>query len=217
MRIAGPNHILPICSSTNTTFEGRIGLFPGTFDPIHLGHVEIARIAHERMNLNAVIFIPNYKPPHKEFVNHATAHDRLCMLQMAVLDIPNFYVSSFEVDRGGVSYTITTLEHFNTHYPRCKLFLLVGSDSLRDMHTWMRVDEYSRYVSVTGISRAGEVVSDSEIRIPRELREDLKIIEGINMIQSSTEIKRRLNEKSDITGFLDPLVERYIMKYELYR
>lgn len=199
------------------TYEGRLGLFPGTFDPIHLGHVEIARIARDRINLNAVIFIPNYKPPHKEFINHATAHDRLCMLQMAVLDIPHFYVSSFEVDRGGVSYTINTLEYFKESYSRCEFFLLVGSDSLRDMHTWKKVGDYSRLVSIVGISRAGEVVNTEEINIPDDLKEDLEIIEGINMVQSSTEIKRRIGEKSDLSGFLDPLVERYILKYELYQ
>jgi nicotinate-nucleotide adenylyltransferase len=208
---------LPIYSSTTRIFEGRLGLFPGTFDPIHLGHVEIARIARERINLNAVIFIPNYSPPHKEFINHASAHDRLSMLQMAVLDIEGFFVSSFEVDAGGVSYTIHTLKHFKECYANCELFLLVGSDSLRDMHNWKQAEEYSALVKIVGISRAGEVVKPEEIRIAEDLKEGLEIIEGINMVQSSTEIKRRLREKSDLSGFLDPLVERYILKYELYQ
>jgi nicotinate-nucleotide adenylyltransferase len=204
-------------SSTTGKFDARIGLFPGTFDPIHLGHVEIARIAQTRLGLNAVIFIPNYNPPHKHPVNPAPSIDRYCMVQLAVLDIKNFFVSDYEVESGGISYTINTVKYFSGLYPTCDLRLLVGSDSLREMHSWFAINEYAGLVSIVGISRKGEIIKPEEINLPDGLKANLKIIEGINMPQSSTEIKDRIRRKSDLDGFLDPLVERYIMKYELYQ
>jgi nicotinate-nucleotide adenylyltransferase len=202
--------------STEGKFEGRLGIFPGTFDPIHLGHVEIAKTARDKLNLNAIIFVPNYTPPHKQPSNGAPAFDRLIMLHLALLDVNNFYVSVFEVMHGGISYTVNTLRHFAGHYPKCDLRLLVGSDSLRDMQNWKDIDEYGNYVNIVGISRAGEKVKEEDITLPPKLKEGLEIIEGINCCQSSTEIKRRIEEKSDLTGFLDPLVGKYIAKYELY-
>lgn len=203
--------------STERTFKGRIGIFPGTFDPIHLGHVEIARTASDKLNLNAVVFTPNYRPPHKVMVNNASPFDRLIMLHLALLEHDGFYVSDFEVMKRGISYTINTLMHFAKIYPGCDLRLIVGSDSLRDMQNWKHINEYGEYVNVVGISRAGETVIRDNLALPEKLSQGLEVIEGINCIQSSTEIKRRINDKSDLDGFLDPLVAEYIWKYELYR
>jgi len=202
---------------TTGKIDARIGLFPGTFDPIHLGHVEIARIALKRLGLNGVIIIPNNIPPHKNPINPAPAIDRYCMAQLAVLEEGRFFVNAFEVMRGGVSYTADTVKYFSGHYPRCDLRLIVGSDSLRDMHTWRDIDHYAGLVQIVGISREGEDIDDKDIGIPDELKAGLVVIEGINMPQSSTEIKRRIKEKADLTGFLDPLVIRFIEKNELYR
>ena len=121
------------------------------------------------------------------------------------------------MDSQGLEGVPWPMAYFKESYPRCEFFLLVGSDSLRDMHTWKKIGDYSRLVSIVGISRAGEVVDPEGIIMPDNLKQDLEIIEGINMVQSSTEIKRRISEKSDLSGFLDPLVERYILKYELYQ
>jgi nicotinate-nucleotide adenylyltransferase len=203
--------------STARKSEGRIGIFPGTFDPIHLGHVEIARIARDKLDLNAVFFIPNYSPPHKVMVNNASPYDRLIMLHLALLDEDGLYASDFEVMQGGISYTIHTLKYFAEIYPVCDLRLLVGSDSLRDMHNWKDVEHYGEYVNVVGISRAGETVGKDKLTLPEKLLRGLEVIEGINCIQSSTEIKRRINGNSDLDGFLDPLVAGYIEKYNLYR
>ncbi len=150
-------------------------------------------------------------------VNNASPYDRLIMLHLALLDKDSFYVSDFEVMQGGISYTINTLMHFAGLYPLCDLRLLVGSDSLRDMRSWKDVEKYGEYVNVVGISRAGETVGKNELALPEKLLRGLEVIEGINCVQSSTEIKKRINENSDLDGFLDPLVARYISKYELYR
>ena len=150
--------------------DGRLGLFPGTFDPIHLGHVEIARIAQTKMNFNAVIFIPNYIPPHKEFTNHASVFDRLCLVPLAILDLDRFYVSYFEVLQGGVSYTIHTIRYFKAAYPNCDLRLIRGGDNLRELHTWREIDDYADIVDIVGISRAGETINFDELKIPDELK-----------------------------------------------
>ena len=139
------------------------------------------------------------------------------MVQLAVLDEKDFSVSDYEVKQGGISYTINTVRYYRELYPKCDLRLLVGSDSLRDMHTWKDIEDYAGMVDVVCISREGEVISPDDVKIPDDLKANLEIIEGINMPQSSTEIKERIAGKSDLTGFIAPLVGRYIVKYELYQ
>jgi nicotinate-nucleotide adenylyltransferase len=139
------------------------------------------------------------------------------MVQLAVLNIENFFVSNYEVECGGISYTINTVKHFRELYPKYDLRLIVGTDSLLEMHTWYHIDEYVGRVEIVGISREDDDIEPEEIKIPDALKTNLEIIEGINLPQSSTEIKQRIRNNADLTRFLDPLVERYIRKYGLYR
>ncbi len=166
--------------------------------------------------MNAVIIIPNCIPPHKNPNNPAPPIDRYCMAQLAVLDDDRFFVSDYEVSAGGVSYTIDTLKFFSDLYPRCDLRLIVGSDSLRDMHNWRDVEDYYGLAGIVGISREGEIIDMDDVKIPAALKDGLVIIEGINMPQSSTEIKKRIREKADLTGFMEANVIRYIEKNQLY-
>ena len=107
----------------------RIGIFGGTFDPIHNGHLAMAQIAHEKLSLDQVIFVPSYLPPHKSSPNLAPAAQRLRMVRIAIRGNPHFRVSDFEVKKAGRSYTIDTLHHFKKKLKNSKLLFILGGDA----------------------------------------------------------------------------------------
>jgi len=114
----------------------RIGLFGGTFDPPHVGHLALAEWARERLRLDRVLFVPAGAPPHKRPDAVSSAADRLAMTRLAVRGNPAFQVSTLELRRGGPSFTIDTLRAFARRAPRERRFLLVGADSLDDFRRW---------------------------------------------------------------------------------
>lgn len=115
----------------------RVGLFGGTFNPIHRGHVMVAKEVQQRYRLAAIHFIPSALPPHKTRGILATAADRYRMACMALADEPVFSVSDIEIQRPGTSFTIDTLQHFKTLQPDgLQLFFMVGLDAFLEIHTW---------------------------------------------------------------------------------
>lgn len=114
----------------------RLGIFGGTFDPIHLGHLAIAEEARVALDLASVVFVPAGVPPHKLGVAITTAADRLEMVRRAIADNPGFAVDESELRRSGISYTVDTLEIFSSRHPQAELFYLLGSDSVVELETW---------------------------------------------------------------------------------
>jgi nicotinate-nucleotide adenylyltransferase len=114
----------------------KIGLFGGTFNPIHLGHIKAAKIIDERFFLDKVFFIPSYIPPHKESFHVASPKHRLKMVELAVEPYPHFYPSPIEIDAGGMSYSIVTLKKMKTQYPEAKILFLLGMDAFLEIETW---------------------------------------------------------------------------------
>ena len=114
----------------------RIGVFGGTFDPIHLGHLHIANGLRERLNLDQIIWVVGGKPPHKRGQIVSEDDDRLAMVRLALGDTPEDIVSRVEVDRPGPSYTVDTLERLTSELGPARYFFLMGEDSLRDFATW---------------------------------------------------------------------------------
>ena len=114
----------------------RIGIFGGSFDPVHLGHLLVAECCREQAGLDRVVFVPAAVPPHKRDRTLAPAEDRLAMLRLATGGHDAFDVSTAEIDRGGVSWTVDTLADINAHHPAAELRLILGPDSLADLPTW---------------------------------------------------------------------------------
>src|SRR5262245_30989393 len=114
----------------------RIGIYGGSFDPIHLGHLLVAENCREQRRLDEVWFIPANVSPHKLHAAPADAEHRIEMLKLAVGGHEPFRVSTLEIDRGDVSYTVDTLEQIHQQEPANELFLILGSDSLNDLPTW---------------------------------------------------------------------------------
>ncbi len=126
----------------------RIGLFGGTFNPIHLGHVQVVREVKAGFGLDKILIIPSALPPHKELNGVVDAEDRLEMIRLAFSDDPNFMISDVELKRSGPSYTIDTVSHFKSILPtKSTLFFIAGSDAFLEIDTW------KSYRSLFNISR----------------------------------------------------------------
>ncbi len=200
----------------------RVGLFGGSFDPVHSGHLIIAQDALEKLELDEVIFIPAAVPPHKQHIQQASAEHRVSMLKMAVESDLRFSVSDSEVNRGGVSYSFDTVCDFIRELPDTDLVLIVGSDTLVDLHNWYNIDELLELCEVASFMRPGE--SDlKQIREKIGLSDESKERVLANAFEShmfdvsSSEIRMRVAEGLGIRYLVPTEVEMYIYEHGLYR
>lgn len=130
----------------------RIGIFGGTFDPVHYGHLRMAWEVKEALSLSRVIFVVSNVAPHKEAGAHAAAQDRLAMVRAAIQGVPGFEVSDVEVDRPGPSYTVETLKALSG---RGELYFLVGADAFLEIHTWRAFPDFLQLARFVVASRPG--------------------------------------------------------------
>ena len=200
----------------------RIGIVGGSFDPVHTGHLVIAQDALERLELEEVVFIPAAIPPHKQHLRRVSAEHRLNMLRLATEGDIRFSVSEIEVERGGVSFSVDTVSALKEHHPDVEWVLIVGSDTLVELHTWHRIDDLLKMCTVATLLRPGERCIDSirdKIALPELQRERLleNLIEAHVMEISSTEIRMRIAEGLGIRYLVPPEVEMYICEHGLYR
>ncbi len=117
----------------------RLGIFGGTFNPVHLGHLRVAEEVRMSLGLEKIIFVPSYLPPHKDLADNVAGHKRLEIVRVAIADNPNFELSSFEVDSGGNSYSIRTIEHIRRTCNATPYFIL-GQDAFNDILMWFEKD-----------------------------------------------------------------------------
>jgi nicotinate-nucleotide adenylyltransferase len=200
----------------------RIGIIGGSFDPPHVGHLIIAQDAADHLGLSEVVFIPAAVPPHKQHVQQAAAEHRLNMLQLAVEPDVRFSVSDIEIQRGGLSFSVDTVKAMRAIHHDADLFLIVGSDTLVELHTWHRIEELLQMCSVAAILRPGidslEVIS-RRIQVSEPYRTELMdhVIEAHRIGISSTEIRRRIADGEGIGYLVPPAVETYIYEHGLYQ
>lgn len=200
----------------------RVGIIGGSFDPVHLGHLIIAQDAAEHLGLSEVVFIPAAIPPHKQHVQQVDAGHRLNMLRLALDANALFTVSDVEIQRGGLSFTVDTLKALTEIHRDADLFLIVGSDTLVELHTWHRIDEVLQLCHVATVLRPGIDSLDAieqRIQLPERCRTELMshVIEAHRIGISSTEIRQRIAEGKSICCFVPPGVEAYIHEHGLYR
>ncbi|RMH86178.1 MAG: nicotinate-nucleotide adenylyltransferase [Calditrichaeota bacterium] len=193
----------------------KIGLFGGTFDPVHLGHLIVAEVVADQLNLNRVIFIPAHIHPLKNTARIQEPQHRLNMLHLAVQDNPRFQVSTMELDKGGVSYTVDTLRAFREIYPSdgFALFFLLGADNVNQFHLWKEPEELVRLCRFVAFGRPGFTPSE-------EARPYLSAFQFVNVPQieiSATEIRRRVRQGRSIRYMVLPPVLEYIQKHQLYQ
>lgn len=190
----------------------RIGLLGGSFDPPHLGHLLAAGDAHEALALDRLVFIPAAVQPLKAGQVGASAAQRLAMTQLLVGDDARFEVSSVEIDRGGLSYTVDTLRTLAAAWPSAELNWLVGADVLESFAKWKEPAEIMRLATLVVMQRAGGE-APSVASLPGRPR--LLATRRIDI--SSTEIRERVRQEKPIRGFVPDAVAAYISAERLYR
>lgn len=188
----------------------RLGLFGGSFDPVHNGHLELARCARDQAQLDEVWFIPAAMQPLKPHGPRASAKHRLAMLELALAAEPRFSVSTLELDRGGVSYTVDTLREIHAQFPDAKLFFLMGADALHDLPNWREPAEILRLATPLVVRRPGEQPLDDPV-LPAHA-----IIEMPALAISSSEIRRRVAAGESIADLVPAEVADYILRFALY-
>ncbi len=198
----------------------RIGVFGGSFDPVHMGHLTIAQDAVEQLELDRLIFMPAAIPPHKQGHTLAEGRHRFEMLQLATEGNLSFEVSDMELQRGGVSYTFDTMRQIQFEHPGAELFFIVGLDSLTILHSWKNVEQLLEMCTVVPFARGGEDPAKiaEQIQLSNVWKERLlECLIRIHEVEiSASEIRMRLAEGLSIRYLVPPEVEMYIAEHHLY-
>jgi nicotinate-nucleotide adenylyltransferase len=191
----------------------KIGIFGGTFDPPHFGHLIVAEHVRDGLGLDRILFIPAVIPPHKLQRSDITPADmRLEMVRLAIEGNGSFEVSDIEIRRGGLSYTVDTLKELRTQRPTDDLYLLMGMDNLRDFYGWKDPEMIRRIAHIVVMTRPGfEAKSMSE-----EDRSTMTICDVPEIEISSREIRRRVRQRHSIQYLVPTTVLDFITKNDLY-
>ncbi|MBN0919166.1 nicotinate-nucleotide adenylyltransferase [[Mycoplasma] gypis] len=142
----------------------KIGLFGGTFDPIHKGHIQIAISALKELNLDKIIFIPNNQNPFKKNQPSASAYHRFMMVKIAISNYKKMDVSDFEIKQNGPSHTIDTINYFSNKFKDDELFFIIGSDNIEKINKWRGIDEISRKTQIVAFERKGSTKNKKNIK-----------------------------------------------------
>jgi nicotinate-nucleotide adenylyltransferase len=197
-----------------------IGIFGGTFDPVHVGHLAAVEDAAARLQLECVLFVPNHVPPHKRHQVVSDAEDRVAMVELAIADNPRFDISLLELERPGPSYTLDTLRKLRKQFgPDADLYFLVGCDALGTLHTWHEPAALLKEFRVVFMDRpTGEVIdwAAAEQHFPG-IREQVSVVDVAELEISGEDIRRRVREGRPIRYYVLPAVRRYIEQRNLYR
>jgi nicotinate-nucleotide adenylyltransferase len=199
----------------------RIGVFGGSFDPVHLGHLRLAECCQRQAGLDEVHFVPAARQPHKPHGPVAAAADRVAMLRLAVADRPGFVVSTAELDRGGPSYTVDTLRQLTAGRPGDDFFFMMGADSLADFPNWREPEEISRLATLLVVRRAGAGEPDFQPLRPFMSAERLEQMRASQVEMpatpiSSSQVRRLISEGGAWEPFVPPAVAAYIQERDLY-
>jgi len=200
----------------------RLGIFGGTFDPIHYGHLLLADCCLEVQHLDQVWFMLAATPPHKQQQAISPNNARLEMVNLALAGHSALKSSSLELERGGVSYTVDTLAHILQETPDCELFLLLGTDSWHDLPNWHKPKEICQLATPVVVHRAGEKIPDFTTAADFCSPEQLRQIEQSQVIMpamdlASSDLRARIAADKSLRFRTPAAVEQYILQHQLYR
>jgi nicotinate-nucleotide adenylyltransferase len=219
----------------------RIGLFGGTFNPIHLGHIQIVREVKARFGLDKILIIPSALPPHKELDGVVDAEDRLEMIRLAFSDDPNFVSSDVELKRSGPSYTIDTVRNFKSISPEnTELYLIVGLDAFLEIDTWKSYNDLFLLIPFIVMSRTineensaklewkslknylqskisnGYTFSFTQSTFMHDKKQPVCVYNVTPVDISSTTIRKRIKEVRSIKRLVPEIIEDFIKAKGLY-
>ncbi|MBN1636343.1 MAG: nicotinate-nucleotide adenylyltransferase [Deltaproteobacteria bacterium] len=207
----------------------RLGVFGGTFNPIHLGHLRAAEEVRENLAFDKIIFVPSFIPPHKDLYDVVEGHKRLEIVRRAISEYPYFDVSSFEIDQGGKSYSIRTLEHLRDTYNATPYFIL-GQDAFDEISTWFDTKRLFSVAHFVVMSRPGterkplskimggiaDTFQTDENGFVNKLNKKIVYIDITPLDISSSAIRRMSKQGRSITFLVPPEVEAYIKQERIY-
>ncbi len=194
----------------------RIGVYGGSFDPVHLGHLRSALEVFQAQELDELRFLPSGNPPHRARAQVANEH-RLKMLQLAVKEVQGVSIDDRELDRKSTSYTIDTLETIQAENPLSALTLVIGMDQFSAFDTWHRWQELLQRVELVVMERPGEPMSGSARQLmDSSLKKRISIISVTQMDISSSRIRKDLQEGQDVRFLVPDTVRKYILSQDLY-
>jgi nicotinate-nucleotide adenylyltransferase len=186
----------------------RLGIFGGSFDPPHVGHLLVVADAFDALALDHLIFVPTAVQPLKAGQEAAGPRHRVAMVRLLIDDDPRFSVDPIEIEREGLSYTVDTLAAFAERYPDAQRFFLVGTDVLAAFGQWRDPEHVLRLATLAVMTRAGEAGLVPPGAVPVETR---------RVDVSSTEVRERVRTGRAIRGFVPEAVAAYIAEQRLYR
>ena len=199
----------------------KLGLFGGSFDPIHNGHLHIARAFADELGLDSVIFLPAGEPYHKN-APRTPAAQRLAMVEAAIADDSRFAASDVDMVREGATYSVDTVQIFRQHFANAELWWLMGMDSLLQLHTWKNWRTFARLTHIAVAAREGQLLDHA----PRELRDwlgealqqgSLKILAAPLRDVSSSAIRQRVAAGESVGDEVPAAVGRLIEEWGVYR
>ncbi len=191
----------------------RLGLFGGTFNPVHVGHLRLAEDVREEFNLNRIVFIPANTPPHKKVKYDPGPTHRLNMVKYAIEENSCFSCDDIELNRGGVSYTIDTVRYVYDHYHfEEKPFFIIGSDLVSELMSWKDAGKLREMVNFIVLLR--DVMNAEDLHLD-ELS-NFFLFDRRTIDVTSSEVRERIAEEKSIRYLVPEGVERYIRKHRLY-
>lgn len=206
-----------------TTVGRKLGLFGGTFDPPHLGHLILARDAREALGLDSVVWIPALQSPFKAGADASPASARLALVEAAVRGAEGFEVWSGELDRPAPSYTVDTVRHFRSTFPEAELYLLLGTDQWSQFTRWHRADDIADCAHIVVLHRGGTMGGEGQRETPAGAGQGggdpfpCTHLSARRIDVSSTEIRDRVRAGRSIRYLVTDEVEAVVDRLQLYR
>ncbi len=195
----------------------RIGIFGGSFNPPHNGHLHLAKSVHDALSLDEVWLVPAKQPPHKSADAYAPAEDRLAMCRLAAQNFPWMRAEDYELLQDQVSYSYYTVTHFAKAYPDAEFFLLIGGDMLRTFTQWYRWQDILQHTALAAIAREPEEYREL-VQCAENLRQygEIKLLNVETFPVSSTKIRENVRKRRNNSCYLPENIVQYINERNLY-
>ena len=196
----------------------RIGLFGGSFNPPHLGHLHLAESVHDALSLDEVRLIPSKISPHRSMAEYAPEEDRLQMCRLAAEGFPWLHAEDYELRREQVSSPFYTVRHFADMYPDARIFWLIGGDMLRSFPTWHRWEEILQYAALAAVAREPEEYDALQAEAEKlQQYGEVHLVNVESYPISSTKIREMIGKCQDYPCYLPEKIVQYIKEKNLYR
>lgn len=198
----------------------KTGVFGGTFDPVHIGHLAVAERVYCDLDLDRIVFVPASASPFKLGEATTPGEHRLAMLKLAVQDNPHFAVNDIELQRGGTSYTVDTMEMLGERYPQDEFYFIMGMDSFLELGGWKNVKRLVELCQLVVVTRPGYELPREQKELsslPSYVWQRTRFLETPGLDIAATEIRERIKKGRSVRYLLTPDVESYIYENGIYR